>query len=278
MPTIQQQLNQLKKDKETLNTMLNTMGVETTGNETFTELTPLVGKIVTEPILQDKAVEITENGTQTITADNGYDGLNNVSVTTNVASSGEMPTIKNCQYLFVEGNRINETETILPLCTEATDMANMFRNGTSKIKTITGFANFKTNNTVSTESMFMSDSYLTSIDFTPNTKIKSNKTSSMFAGCTVLKQLDLSGFDFSTVTNSYAMFSNCKALEELDISSWDFTKVTNFGAMFNLCGTSLTNGKLTTVYVKDATAQDWVLNSGNGRPDTWTTTNVIIKN
>ena len=88
MPTIQQQLNQLKRDKETLNTMLNTMGVETTGNETFTQLTPLVGKIVTDPILQDKSITITENGTQTITADEGYDGLNSVEVVTNVASSG----------------------------------------------------------------------------------------------------------------------------------------------------------------------------------------------
>lgn len=88
MPTIQQQINQLKKDKETLNTMLNTMGVETTGNETFTQLTPLVGKIVTDPILQDKTIEITENGTTNIVADEGYDGLNNISVTTNVGGSG----------------------------------------------------------------------------------------------------------------------------------------------------------------------------------------------
>ena len=95
MPTIQQQINQLKKDKETLNTMLNTMGVETTGNETFTQLTPLVGKIVTDPILQDKTITITENGTTNIVADEGYNGLNKVEVTTNIASSGggEKPSI-----------------------------------------------------------------------------------------------------------------------------------------------------------------------------------------
>lgn len=102
MPTIQQQLNQLKKDKETLNTMLNTMGVETSGNETFTQLTPLVGKIVTDPILQDKTVKITENGTQTITADEGYDGLNNVSVTTNVASGGSSGGEQEMNYTLEE--------------------------------------------------------------------------------------------------------------------------------------------------------------------------------
>lgn len=90
MPTIQQQINQLKKDKETLNTMLNTMGVETTGNETFTELTPLVGKIVTDPILQDKTITITENGTYNIIPDEGYDGLNSINVVIDVAGETQV--------------------------------------------------------------------------------------------------------------------------------------------------------------------------------------------
>ena len=80
MATTQELINSLKKDKDNLSSMLNTMGVETTGNESFTKLVPLVGKIVTDPILQDKSIEITENGTTTITADEGYDGLNNVDV------------------------------------------------------------------------------------------------------------------------------------------------------------------------------------------------------
>ncbi len=85
MATTQDYINQLKIDKQNLVTMLNNMGVEASENETFTALTPKVGKIVTDPILQDKTIEITENGTQTITADEGYNGLNNVSVTTNVS-------------------------------------------------------------------------------------------------------------------------------------------------------------------------------------------------
>ena len=84
MNTTLELINSLKKDKENLNTMLNNMGVETTGKETFTELTPLVGKIVTDPILQDKSITITENGTTNIVADEEYDGLYNVEVTTNV--------------------------------------------------------------------------------------------------------------------------------------------------------------------------------------------------
>lgn len=107
MPTIQQQINQLKKDKENLNTMLNTMGVETTGNETFTQLTPLVGKIVTDPILQDKSIEITENGTTNIVADEGYDGLYNVEIVTNVASDEV-----NNMNLFIQEEEPNTKEGI----------------------------------------------------------------------------------------------------------------------------------------------------------------------
>lgn len=40
------------------------------------------------PTLQDKSVTITENGTTSVTADSGYDGLSNVSVTTNVSGGG----------------------------------------------------------------------------------------------------------------------------------------------------------------------------------------------
>lgn len=40
------------------------------------------------PQLQDKSITITENGTQNVTADSGYDGLNSVEVTTNVSGGG----------------------------------------------------------------------------------------------------------------------------------------------------------------------------------------------
>lgn len=88
MHTTQELLDSLKQDKINLANMLNSMGVEVSENETFTSLTPKVGKIVTKPILQDKTIEITENGIINIVADEGYDGLYNVSVNTNVASSG----------------------------------------------------------------------------------------------------------------------------------------------------------------------------------------------
>lgn len=61
---------------------------ETTEPMTLDEMPSKIESIETEPILQDKSIEITENGTQTITADEGYDGLSNVDVTVNVEGTG----------------------------------------------------------------------------------------------------------------------------------------------------------------------------------------------
>lgn len=106
MATTQDYINQLKKDKQNLVTMLNNMGVEATDNETFTSLTPKVGKIVTDPILQDKTITITENGTTNIVADEGYNGLNNVNVTVNVEGTGDST---NPQILFLIKNGVEQT-------------------------------------------------------------------------------------------------------------------------------------------------------------------------
>lgn len=121
MPTTQDYINQLKIDKQNLVSMLNGMGVEASNNETFTSLTPKVGKIVTDPILQDKSITITENGTQTITADEGYNGLNNVEVITNIASGSsttnlfiqeEEPTHKNGLWLQTSNIDIQNIKNI----------------------------------------------------------------------------------------------------------------------------------------------------------------------
>lgn len=61
---------------------------------TLDEMPNEINSIKTDPILQDKSIEITENGTTNITADEGYDGLNNVEVVTNVAGSGGSETVE----------------------------------------------------------------------------------------------------------------------------------------------------------------------------------------
>ena len=82
MFTINDYINSLKNDKNTLVANLTTKGITgLTGAETFTELAPKVLDI-TSVNNQSKSVTITSNTTTTIEADSGYTGLSSVSVTT----------------------------------------------------------------------------------------------------------------------------------------------------------------------------------------------------
>ena len=61
-------------------------------NNSLDEILESVNKLPEhkEALLQDKSITITENGTQNITSDNGYDGLANVQVTVQVESTSEV--------------------------------------------------------------------------------------------------------------------------------------------------------------------------------------------
>lgn len=283
MPTIEQQINQLKIDKQNLVSELNNMGVEASNNETFTSLTPKVGKIVTDPILQDKSIEITENGTQTITADNGYNGLNNVVVTTNVASSGggsgEVITITDAQYLFYSGARLDKLNELLSMCSDLNNTRNMFYNCTS-LKNV-DFSNVTFKDLKKMNNMFYGCSNLESVDLSNIGAVPVNTLEGMFKNCTSLKSVNLCNFEVTTIENHIitSAFSGCTNLEVIDLSSLRLTAFNFNNDVFYNCGINTSTG-LTTVYVKDEACQQWVLDlsAGDGkRPSTWTTDNVIIK-
>lgn len=85
MFTIQEYLDSLKNDKQTLITNLTTKGITCSSDETFTTLVPKVLDIVGVNN-QSKSETITTNTTITITPDTGYTGLSSVEITTNVQS------------------------------------------------------------------------------------------------------------------------------------------------------------------------------------------------
>lgn len=94
------------------------------------------------PSLQNKSVTITENGTQTITADSGYDGINEVEVTTNVqGSSSDYNTLINPVIDSTSGSSIWFKYAILILpeldFSSRTDLIGFFTNF-RKLTTISG--------------------------------------------------------------------------------------------------------------------------------------------
>ena len=83
MFTIQDYIDSLNRDKESLVANLTTKGISCSDSETFTTLVPKVLDIVT-PNLQSKSETITANTTTLIEPESGYNGLSSVSITTNV--------------------------------------------------------------------------------------------------------------------------------------------------------------------------------------------------
>lgn len=111
------------------------------------------------------------------------------------------------------------------------------------------------------------------------------KLSSTFYYCIGITSLDLTNIQIAQGVTTSGAFRSCTKLAVLDISTWDFHKISStvFTNMFSSCGTSCLQSdgayanKIPYIYVKDEYAQNWILNQSNGRPTSWTTDNVIIK-
>lgn len=169
------------------------------------------------PSLQNKSVTITENGTQTITADSGYDGLNEVEVTTNVSGSieGEYALLD-----FTGFTGLNFTYGIK----EISDL---------DLSTITNCNN-----------AFSNFGKLQKVGKLKNSS-KVTQMSNMFYYCRELVDLDLSDFNTSNVTNMAYMFYYCSLLTSLDLSTFNTSNVTNFTGIFSGCS-GLTKLNLST--------------------------------
>lgn len=84
MATTNEYLNQLQKDKQNLIDNLNTMGVESYDNETFTDLAPKVLEVKGK--LQTKTTKASESSDVIVNPDTGFDGMSQVTVSKIVAS------------------------------------------------------------------------------------------------------------------------------------------------------------------------------------------------
>lgn len=179
----------------------------TTEPMTLDEMPTKIESIQTEstPNLQNKAITINENGTQTITADSGYDGLNEVEVTTNVAGSsgGGKYSPRYISFYNYSGTELDyELENLDT--SRMTSMYYMFRGiGATSLDV----SHFNTSN-------------VTNMSY-------------MFYTAQRVAKLDLSNWDASNVTNMGYMFSSCRAMETLILGeSFNFNNVTNKTEMF----------------------------------------------
>lgn len=222
------------------------------------------------PNLQNKDVNITTNGTYTLTSDTGYDGLNQVNLNVQVQDG----RITNCDELFRQSHVSSKVVSrLLPACRPITAYK-MFEGNT-----MTGdfdVTSLDMSQCTTAESMFENMQSIASINVSNFNVDKCTIMQSMFLRMAKVIKLDLTSFNTSQVTNMGWMFYANPQMQEIDLSSFDFSNVTEHTQMFDLCGKNYTTP--TIIYVKDEAAQKWILDlPTTDRPSTWSTENVIIK-
>lgn len=180
------------------------------------------------PVLQDKEVTITENTTTSITADTGYDGLNEVEVITNV-SSGDLNDY------FEDTITMNSRSwtTLIkkipsPITLENYNNGSFFMN--SPLTTLPKVIFTSTaNKTIS--NFFQGCSNVENFDLSGFKGHTFSSHSQLFNNCSAVKTIDLSNINLIG-TSVQSMFQNCSNLETLDISTYDMSAVTNVTNMF----------------------------------------------
>lgn len=297
-PEVEEQITTIEKEQG----MFPQGTIEITSNGEVDVSSYATANVDVDFNLQDKDVSITQNGTDIITADEGYMGMSSVNINTNVPPAKYAPQHIRFQNFngtsLLEETRLLDTskvttfENMFAYCSnlETIDMAGfntsnvttlyyMFRD-CPKLKDL-DFSSFDINNVGTANGMFMNSfkdsNNLADLDLSSFVGTKFANASSLFSNCTYLRSVDLSNLTMRTYgLNIGGMFYNCTHLEEIDLSSFDFSRASSYSSLFANCGTETSTG-LTKVYVKDADAQNWVLTQNNGHPSTWSTANVIIK-
>lgn len=211
------------------------------------------------PNLQNKSIEITENGTTNIVADEGYDGLNNVEVTTNVGGSSEIIKIAPTSISFSNytGTEIDlsalSVENLTTLngmfsnvtnlikinlggldISKMTNIGYMFR-GCSNLIEIQGINNLNLSSVTQMTGIFQNCTNLTKLDLNNWNMPKLTYSYQFFHSCSKLIELKVSNWNTSKFTDMRGMFTNCEVLPELDLSGWDTSNVTNMSTMFYNC-------------------------------------------
>lgn len=163
-------------------------------------------EVIVNPVsLQDKEITINENGTHNITADEEYDGLNQVSVTVNAIED-----------LTEELGTYNEELVEQELTIDSIYSA-LQNKGVIPKKYAPRWIRFEGYS--GTEL----DEELSGLDTSNLTT-----TRNMFTSCSNLKNIDLSNKNFSNVTNMSYTFNSCSNLLELDFSTLNLEKVTTY--------------------------------------------------
>ena len=185
-------------------------------------------------LLQEKTATIVQNGSQTITPDEGFDGMSSVQINAAITGASSAIDFSSIGYDAEFSAELNAkwnddvaySKTLYDAWNPSnTSAISLYHNDTKLVYA----PNIDTSNVTYMSDMF---SYCTSLTSVPSFNT-SNVTdmSNMFVNCSSLKTVPL--FDTSNVTNMGYMLQFCSSLTT--VSSFNTSNVTNMSYMFQNC-------------------------------------------
>ena len=174
--------------------------------------------------------EYTSNGQYSIATPDGYDGISDVNLTVNVASSGG-GTADYSDMQFKGG--LTELDSAKYNSIQWTDLSYMFSN--CSLLTSLDVSHFNTSNVTNMYGMFNRCSSLNSLDVSHFDTSNVTDMALMFYGCNKLTSLDLSGWNLSNVTYMINMFYRCMSLETIKCDGLQLPDINMLYISFDSC-------------------------------------------
>lgn len=242
-------INSIKTNLTNAYTKLNDKGATIPANKNIENLASTIETVTAggSTTLQTKSITITENGTQSVIPDEGYDGLEKVDITTNVPSSGGDiseywdTTLSSDTYVGGVSSWVNMLKKLPDNITiSGTNGNNLFYGiPFAEIPMV------NTSNLTITSNMFYQAKKIITIPLLDTSNV-TNMTN-MFYSCSSLKTIPL--INTSKVTEMGSMFNNCTSLES--VPTLNTANVRNMGSMFFQCNKLKTIPLLDTSNVTD---------------------------
>ena len=197
--------------------------------------------VYTPPNLQDKELTINENGTHSIKADEGYDGLNQLDVTVEIEGKEDLTEELNTYNTELTEQETKIADVIELLQTKATPSGEKYAPRWIRFSNYKGtdldyeLANLDTKNMTTLASLFSSCSDITSMVFDGYDTSNVTSMQNMFSNCSSIKNIELNNLDISNVTDVTYMFYGCDALNTVVFNNVDTSKITDMQYMFYYC-------------------------------------------
>lgn len=217
-----------------------TKDINTNGYHEVTDYEGVNVDVVFVPNLQDKDLTISENGTQMVTFDTGYDGLNKVNITVDAAEdlTEELETYNNG--LTTQETTIDDIVELMQIkgigekAKYAPRYISFYNYGGTELDN--ELENLDTSNITSFKNMFYSCVNIASLDLEQYNWNTSNVTTmeNMFYGMQNVSSINFSNFDTSKLKSMKGMFYYCyKLFGEFDFSSLNLNEVTDVSSCFD---------------------------------------------